>query len=144
VAANKQRFGFQVSPQKTDGTLLGSLNATSQETQVTGGKYITHTQSGTAGNSGSKSWTFEWTAPTAGTGDVTFYGAFNIANGDNNTTGDEIWKSSLTISESGTSGIQANTLSQAKAYFNGKKELVLSFEGDNQTLTDIQLFDLSG
>lgn len=81
--------GFQVSPQKVDGTLLGSLIAGSGNKVIGGGKYVTHTAAISSTNA---QWTFSWKAPIAGTGDVTFYGAFAIT--------DKATKlSTLTISE---------------------------------------------
>lgn len=68
--------GFEVSPQNLSGSLLGTLQATSG-TKLTGsGKYITQTSSS---NSNPATWTFNWTAPVAGTGEVTFYGAFTVS-----------------------------------------------------------------
>jgi hypothetical protein len=93
------KFGFQISPQNSSGTLMGTLALTMPSaTQILNGKWITHTGSGTAGTSNSRTWTFNWTAPSSG-GAVTFYGAFNCANGDNNTTGDQIRLSSLTVQQ---------------------------------------------
>ena len=66
--------GFQVSPQNTAGTLLGSLIA-GTGSQIVGIKYITHSS---AKSSTAATWTFQWIAPAAGTGSVTFYGAFAI------------------------------------------------------------------
>lgn len=100
------KYGFQVSPQNSSGTLLGTLSIISGGTQLVGaGKYVTHTNSGVSG-SGSKTWTFGWTAPVSGTGLVTFYGAFNAANANNNANGDSIFTSSLLIGENGN-GIPA-------------------------------------
>ena len=67
--------GFEVSPQNTSGTLLGSLIAGSGNKLVGSGKYVTHssTQSGNP-----QTWNFQWVAPATGTGTVTFYGAFCI------------------------------------------------------------------
>ncbi len=93
------KFGFEVSPQNVSGILLGTLINTSSETQLIGSnKYITHTSSGTSG-SGSKTWTFNWTAPASGTGDVTFYGAFLVTNNDNSSGGDATNTSTLVVSE---------------------------------------------
>ena len=66
--------GFQVSPQNTAGTLLGSLIA-GTGSQIVGIKYVTHSS---AKSASAASWTFQWIAPAAGTGSVTFYGAFAI------------------------------------------------------------------
>jgi hypothetical protein len=68
--------GFEVSPQNTAGTLLGTLSAGSGTELAGSGKYVTQSSSSTANP---KVWNFEWTAPAAGTGEVTFYGAFVIS-----------------------------------------------------------------
>jgi hypothetical protein len=64
--------GFEVSPQKADGTLLGTITA-GTGSKLVGGKYVTHSSAMTSNPS---IWTFSWTAPVAGAGQVTFYGAF--------------------------------------------------------------------
>lgn len=76
TATNSQtgsgEYGFEVSPQNTSGALLGTLAAGTGNKLVGSGKYVTQTSSSTT----LKVWTFQWTAPAAGTGNVTFYGAF--------------------------------------------------------------------
>lgn len=107
------KYGFQVSPQNVGGTLLGTLVVTnSTRTQLVGsGKYITHTQAGTAPvpSVGGNSWTFNWIAPAAGTGAVTFYGAFNSADGTGSTSGDMISQGTLTVQEA-TGGVGINDI----------------------------------
>lgn len=99
VDSNAMQFGFQLSPQDLSGNLLGELISTSNETQVTSSKkYIEHTFTGTLGSI-SRSWSFQWVAPPAGTGDVTFYAAINAANGNGSTTGDQVYLTNLTVSE---------------------------------------------
>lgn len=100
------RYGFEISPQSTNGTLLGQLIVTNATTtKIVGSKYITHTASGTAGTTG-RTWSFNWVAPVAGTGDVTFYGAFNYTNNSNSSSGDIVRTNTLVISEDQTtSGI---------------------------------------
>jgi hypothetical protein len=66
------KYGFEVSPQNPAGTLLGTLAPGTGSKLVGSGKWITHSN---ASNSVT-SWTFNWTAPVAGTGVVTFYGSF--------------------------------------------------------------------
>jgi hypothetical protein len=66
------KMGFEVSPQNAAGALLGTLTAGSGSKLVGSGKYVTHSNANTTNNT----WTFTWTAPAAGTGTVTFYGAF--------------------------------------------------------------------
>lgn len=66
------QYGFEVSPQNSAGTKLGNLGAGTNSQVLGSGKYVTHANS----SSTVKAWTFPWTAPAAGTGNVVFYGAF--------------------------------------------------------------------
>ncbi len=68
--------GFEVSPQNITGTQLGILTAGTGSKLVGGTKYVT--QSSAGATTGTKIWNFTWTAPAAGTGTVTFYGAFTV------------------------------------------------------------------
>lgn len=88
------RKGFQVSPQSNSGMLIGTLTAGSGNA-IVGSKYITHTSAKTT-NPGT--WTFTWTAPSAGTGAVNFYGAF-VSNKNN------ITKQVLTVNEQTSTGV---------------------------------------
>jgi len=101
------KFGFEISPQNLDNsTVIGTLVNTNSETQLTGSgnNYITHTSTGTTGT-GSKTWTFDWTAPESGIGDATMYGAFNVTNSGNNSSLDTIYTSTLVIPENTTVGM---------------------------------------
>lgn len=141
----RSKFGFQVSPQNAAGTLLGTLINTSTQTKLVGAaKYVTHT---TAGNSGanSKSWTFDWTAPAAGSGAVTFYGSFMASNGDGGTGGDVVYKTSYAISEAVASGVnelQANT--NALTVINLKNALQISYNAQSVATANVELYTLNG
>lgn len=95
---SRQRWGFQLTALDTSDEKAGELQNTSVLTQViTGGpggnrQYIEHSSSGTFINQqGGASWTFNWVAPAADVGVVTFYAAGNHANNDGNTSGDYIY-----------------------------------------------------
>ena len=67
--------GFQVSPQDPAGLQLGTLIA-GPGTHLNGGtKYVNQSSKSTANPA---VWNFQWTAPSPGTGEVTFYGAFTV------------------------------------------------------------------
>jgi hypothetical protein len=103
--AGINKFGFQVSPQSSSGDVLGTLVNTSAETKlISGTNYVTQTSSGLSGQD-SKSWTFDWIAPDAGSGEVVFYGAFNLADGNGSTSGDMIKLSTLAVIENTAVGI---------------------------------------
>jgi hypothetical protein len=94
-----QCWGFEISPQTPSGVLLGTpiiTNATT--TKVVSLKWVTHKLAGTTGTD-TKTWSFDWIAPAAGTGNVTFYGAFNVCNNNGLKTGDFIHTSTMTVNE---------------------------------------------
>lgn len=98
-------WGFEVSPQTATGTLLGTPVITNTTTtQIKSAKWITHKLAGITG-ANTKTWNFDWVAPVSGTGDVTFYGAFNYCNGNGAKTGDFIHTSSTTVNEFLVSGV---------------------------------------
>jgi len=93
------KFGFQVSPQDTLGNFLGTLINTGTNTKLTSDpNYISQSASGNTG-SDSISWSFDWTAPSEGSGEANFYGTFNLANGDGGYGGDIIMVSVLSTKE---------------------------------------------
>jgi hypothetical protein len=93
-------FGFQISPQNATGTLKGTLQLISTATTklVGSSKYITHTTGGNSGTN-SRSWTFNWIAPAAGNGAVTFYGSFLGGNNNGSSSGDLTYTTSTTVNE---------------------------------------------
>jgi hypothetical protein len=137
------KFGFSLSPQTTAGALVGTLTASGSGTTLNGGsKYLTQTQSGTSG-SGTKTYTFDWTAPSSGTGSVTFYGAFNFANGNGNTSGDVIVPETFTFNES-TVGISEAELEQLVVYPNPVEDEINIAMKDIDEEIMITMFDVKG
>ena len=127
------RKGFQVSPQNTTGTGLGTL-ASGTGSMVTGGKYITHTA---PINTATAVWTFQWTAPAKGTGDVNFYGAFAITR---NTTKTQVLK----VTEKLGSSIQESDLFSVNVFPNPvSNQLNLLFNNNTKNAV-IDLLDLNG
>ncbi len=71
------KFGFLCAPQTLSGSLVGSLTAVPGITQLMDNQtYVTHWWA----DYSTHSWYFNWTAPAAGTGAVTFYAAFARGN----------------------------------------------------------------
>jgi hypothetical protein len=131
------RKGLCVSPQKEDGTLMGTLTAGAGLAFV-GGKYITHTSPKTDAMS---VWTFTWVAPAAGSGRVIFYGAF--ANNRN-----VVRKSEYAIEEKIASGTSENKLvAQFNVFPNPSKAnapLTIGFNPKNADNFKITLLDITG
>ena len=92
----QSKWGFEMTALDADGARAGSFAADEAvNTQLSEGnskQYIKHTFAGTAtGTDDTHSWEFQWTAPDADIGPITFYAAGNAANGDFSTTGDYIY-----------------------------------------------------
>jgi hypothetical protein len=81
--------GFELSPQNASGTQLGTMAAGSGSKLVGGTKYVTQNSAVTTSTA---TWNVSWTAPAAGTGDVTFYCACVITKPVTKTT-------TMTVSE---------------------------------------------
>jgi Secretion system C-terminal sorting domain len=96
-SANDSVFGFEISPQNNAGTPVGTMSYSLPIQTATAG-YLTHTNPIGIINH-VRTLSFNWTAPAAGTGNVTFYGAFNMANNDGTSAGDSIYTSTLAVNE---------------------------------------------
>lgn len=140
-------FGFEVSPQTTNGTKVGTMSVTNPtETQLIGSsKFITHTISGITGSGGTKSWSFNWTAPVAGTGSVTFYGCINACNGDHTKLGDQVYKTTAVFTEN-TTGINAISIDKkVSIYPIPAKEFVnISTDFELNGEINISIYDVAG
>jgi hypothetical protein len=147
VASGVTRFGFQVSPQFTNGQLAGTLIATnSTETALVGsGKYITQRLQGTSG-AGQRSWSFDWVAPASGSGSLAFYGAFNATNNNGGSSGDQIILSALTVSEDLTSAsVSLLKTKKFKFYPNpASDQIFIESRASNDSFASLELMDLSG
>lgn len=137
------RWGFQLTARKTGATgeSAGKLASADNNTQVEtvgGADFISHTTPGTQRNTRtSASWEFDWTAPAAGSGGVSFYAAGNAANGNGAESGDRIYKGSLALTESSvTSSLNTHAVPQFAAgsgwsstlYFVNNTDAEVSFD----------------
>ena len=145
VYASKTRFGFEVTPQNSAGAQKGNIIITdATNTKIVNTKYVTHTASGNSG-SGSRSWSFNWTAPVAGSGAVTFYGAFVVGNNNNSDSGDLTYKTTTSVSESVSTGVnevQANT--NVLTVINLKNALQISYNAQSAATATVELYNLNG
>lgn len=100
-------FGFQlcVLPNAASGTSasIGTFSAGSNfDIQTTTASspnrmYLTQTASGISALGGSKSYTFSWQTPSTFNGSATFYLAFNEANGNSSSSGDNIYLKTFSV-----------------------------------------------
>lgn len=90
--------GFEVIALDASNNMAGSFNITNttQTVKLTSGpkEYVGHKSATSL-----VAWAFQWTAPAQGTGSVTFYTAVNMSNNNGNTSGDNIYTQSFTVTE---------------------------------------------
>ena len=94
--AGQSKWGFQMTALDADGARAGSFAAddagNTQLSETNSKQYIKHTPAGTAvGTEDTHSWEFQWTAPDADIGPITFYAAGNASNGNSNPIDDYIY-----------------------------------------------------
>ena len=138
-------FGFQITAEHSSNAKAGTFatGGNSEIYTVTAGHAVTHNTAGTFGTD-SKSWTMTWTAPSSGSGDVTFYVAGNGANGTGDTTGDVIYTDSQAAAEDVANGIAINEFANADVniYPNPTSDY-FTIKGVDKRAT-VTLFDLKG
>lgn len=143
--SGKTRFGFEVTPQNSAGTQKGAIIITDAiNTKIVNTKYVTHTSAGNTG-SGSRSWSFNWTAPATGSGTVTFYGVLLVGNNNNSDTGDLTYKTTYSVAEAVASGVnelEANT--NALTVINLSNALHISYNAQSAAPSNVELYNLNG
>ena len=100
----QDRWGFELCSLTEEMNQGGIINITDDDnTQISSTSeltYIKQTNNGTFnGQENIAEWDFEWEAPIAGTGPITFYFVGNAANGNGTRTGDYIYIDNFTILE---------------------------------------------
>jgi uncharacterized repeat protein (TIGR01451 family) len=93
------RWGFEMTALDSADQKAGSFAPADDLTRVINGEgpfptreYVEHTSKGTfSGQQNGAGWTFKWTAPSQDVGPITFFLAGNQANGDGNSSGDNIF-----------------------------------------------------
>jgi uncharacterized protein (TIGR03437 family) len=110
---DQQRWGFEMTARLNsdqEKSSAGDFTPIDHMTQVIcddaapkpcsgGASFITHTSAGTRlGMTGGATFKFDWTPPAQNVGNITLYAAGNAANGDGNSTGDNIYTSRVQLS----------------------------------------------
>ncbi len=150
VYIGKTAFGFEISPQNPSSMPVGTLiitNATAtQLTTYSSFQYVEQTQNSYLGTD-SLSWTFNWKAPAAGAGPVTFYGCFNCGQGNSSPNNTYVYPATLTLPENTSAGL--NTITNERISFSvfpnpANEEINISFSLKNPASLEINFYGLDG
>lgn len=96
LSSDPAKKGFSATALDPSNSMAGSFTGDgsvggTQDFSSGGRDYVSHTL--TSNTDSTPLWAWTWTAPSTNVGDVTFYVASNVANGNNQQTGDMIYLS---------------------------------------------------
>lgn len=137
---SSSRLGFQTVVLDGSNNEAGSFTNLSTNVGTftnSGATFLEHTSPSSTG-----SWTFDWTAPAAGTGEVTFYTAINATNGNFVTTGDNVYNERFVLAESDAASVSSLNRADLKLFPVPAKE-TLFVQGDLKN-RDYEVFNLNG
>lgn len=139
-----QKFGFQITCEDGSNAKSGTFVITDPErTKIAGGGdgWVTHTSDGTVITGIGNTWSMDWIAPAEGTGTVTFYAAFNAADGDGTNNGDLIYTSSTSVGEFHV-GIDEKLLAESITVYPNPATNYLNI--DLPGTSQLKIYDMSG
>jgi hypothetical protein len=135
-------YGFQFTAQDSSGNQLGSFTPAAGTIGYIPGVYIAHSSPQVAS---APSWTFEWTAPSTGSGEVNFYAAVLAANGNGSNSGDNAFTTSGVVNEKGSVSTSKLESKELRVSGNIKNEVLnLNYHNKNTAPYDLRIVNLSG
>jgi FG-GAP-like repeat/Reeler domain len=121
--SSRRRWGFELTALSPSNTMAGTLSVINANTKIISNatkSYVEHTSTGSyGGQTGGAVWTFNWTAPSANVGNVTFYAAGIQADNNGNEDLDQMY---LT-----------NAVSQPAVVVTPQHHVVSDFDGDGKS-----------
>ncbi|TAE84772.1 MAG: T9SS C-terminal target domain-containing protein [Bacteroidetes bacterium] len=101
----RSKFGFALAARKEGRGFLsvGKLEA-AQNSGVMASEFATHTETSNTGE-GSKSWVFNWQAPSADEGKITLYAAGVAGNQSKSAQGDFVYTATTVLNKPGSTGL---------------------------------------
>jgi len=140
------KLGFELTAEDANNAKSGTFSITNTtETQLTnGGHAVTHTALGLNPTNNSKSWSFDWTAPAAGSGDITFYASLNAADGNGSSSGDKVYNTSQMFTEDLNISIDKSAKENHFRIFPNPANDILSIEVASTQYFTVTILDLTG
>jgi len=95
--ANTSKMGFQITSETLAGKAGTFVITSTPRTQLKGPHFVTHTAAGTDPIGTPNSWTMDWTAPAAGTGELRFFAAVNASDASQTNQGGNQYNSTRPV-----------------------------------------------
>ena len=136
-------YGFSLTVEDAQNANQGTLIAPNGSgVQINGsGDYVTQTSNL---GQGSKTWNFQWTAPAAGTGEVTFYAATIYGSGGAGNNNDVMVLTNTSVQEASNVSITEAELESLAVYPNPVIDEINVAAKDIDEEILITMFDVSG
>ena len=147
LATGNVKEGFGATVLLTNNLAAGSFTGTGlvgTQVSVSAGKHYATHKIGSS-DEGNVSWDWDWTAPNTESGPVTFYVASNKANGNNASSGDQIFVSQHIIESTlNTEDDTSNELQFNVVYSNENNSMTINFSALTSENIFVSLVDLAG
>jgi hypothetical protein len=141
ASGNSSKFGFQFTAMNSSNQKIGTYGTAPAKTTVyNSGQAQIWGHNSPATTSQNATWTIEWTAPAAGSGEITMYTASVISNSSNSDNGDFVATKNLKLTESSTNSLDNLTNKDAVVYYNSTDKLIIS----ESKMTNLYFWDFSG
>jgi len=143
---SRTRYGFEITAENSAKVRKGLFVVGTGTKTLSSGTRLTHTNDGIDGPANFNTWTFKWTAPAAGTGTITFYGAYLAANKDGISSGDLTFKYSQAVNEDLSSGVSQylQALNKLSVYPNPAEEVITITSPAKKELKSAEIYSVTG
>ena len=135
------RYGFSFTALNSSNAQEGTFTTTDANTVlVNSSKDVSHKNANST-----KGWTWKWNAPST-SNPVSFYMAGMLSNGNGNTTGDDVYKSSVTINAGAPTSVNEASILRGVSVFPTQTmgDFAMNIESSINTEVSIELIDIAG
>jgi len=137
------RYGFSFTALNSSNAQAGTFTITDPNNTVlvNGSKDVSHKNA----NNTKSDWIWKWNAPST-SNPVSFYMAGMLSNGNGNTTGDDVYKSSVTINAGAPTSVNEASILRGVSVFPTQTmgDFAMNIESSINTEVSIELIDIAG
>lgn len=136
------RYGFEMMVEDASGSAKGTFTNNSDGNIKENGLRITHKFASSTGGD-TKTWNLDWTAPSAGTGDLVIFASVLAANGNGATSGDRLILDTLILTENTKASVNY-TFDRTINLFPNPVHNMLHISGTETTNSLVTITDING